>query len=392
MLKRARGAGEQAYYGADYDLAGACFIHGRVLEAASHSEQALPLLEEARERFEKIGKERCNEAAEAMVSACSAERGDCLTSLGRFCDAAAVYKACILRDQQRGAERNVAVGKLKLGTVRLHQRRYEEALAAYAEARDWFTKVNEPRSVAMTWFQTGRVYEETGQPEAAEDAYRNALVIETRLADVAAQAVTLAQLASLYDSILGRPAEAVATYRRAAHTLFESGDTAGEGRARHKLGYSLHKLCRFDEARQEVRRAIECKVPFGHAAGPWVSWGLLAMIEAAADNPDPAAEARREAIASYLAYRRDGGENHFGEGRLALAVTEQLLADDSAAAVALLDQLAAHPDAASSRLAFVRALQAVVAGSRDHTLAEAPELDYMMAVEILLLIETVEAR
>jgi len=48
---------------------------------------------------------------------------------------------------------------------------------------------------------------------------------------------------------------------------------------------------------------------------------------------------------------------------------------------------AANPDAAE-QLPFIGALQAVVAGSRDPALADQPELDYTMAAEILLLIET----
>ena len=39
---------------------------------------------------------------------------------------------------------------------------------------------------------------------------------------------------------------------------------------------------------------------------------------------------------------------------------------------------------------FIHALQAIVAGSRDRTLADAPDLDYTMAAEILFLIETLE--
>jgi hypothetical protein len=41
-------------------------------------------------------------------------------------------------------------------------------------------------------------------------------------------------------------------------------------------------------------------------------------------------------------------------------------------------------------LPVVRALQAIVGGSRDRALAEAPDLHYMMAAEILFLIETLE--
>jgi hypothetical protein len=142
-----------------------------------------------------------------------------------------------------------------------------------------------------------------------------------------------------------------------------------------------------DDARQEVRRAIECDAKFGHASQPWGSWANLATIETHAGNPAAAADARRKALACYLAYRRDGGENDFPEGRVALDVTESLLAGHASEAAALLQQRAVRPDAGGP---FLHALQAVVAGSRDRTLADAPDLHYRMAAELLLLIETLE--
>jgi len=118
-------------------------------------------------------------------------------------------------------------------------------------------------------------------------------------------------------------------------------------------------------------------------------WNVLANIERDAGNLAAGTEAKAKAIASYLAYRRDGGENHYADGRIALAVTQSLLAGDVPKAASILRELAADPDAAKF-LPFIRALQAIVAGSRDHTLADAPELDHTMAAEILLLIEALE--
>ena len=194
LLQRARTAGEQAYPDADYDLAMACCLLARVLKTAGGSEQALPLLDEARQRFEAVAKERANKAAEGMASACFAEQGDCLLDLGRLDEAAAAYEECIRRAEQLGDARDVAVGKGQLGTVRMQQRRYPEALAAYAEARERFTQLDEPGTVAVIWHQTGMVYQEAGQPEAAEDAYRKSLAIKVRLGNVAGQASTLQQL------------------------------------------------------------------------------------------------------------------------------------------------------------------------------------------------------
>jgi tetratricopeptide (TPR) repeat protein len=313
---------EQAYPNADYDLAMACILLACVLKTAGGSDQALPLLDEARQRFEAVAKERLSTGAERMASVCFAEQGDCLLFLGRLDEAAAVYEEALRRAEQSGDDRGVAAVKVQLGTVRNDQRRYPEALAAYKEASERFAQLGEPGSVAAIWHQTGMVYQKAGQPEAAEDAYRKSLAISVRLGDVAMQARTLGQLGILYDDALGRTEEAVAFLRQAVDKSVESGDTAKEGLRRGNLADTLRKLGRFDDARLEIRRAIECNAPFGHASEPWKTWAILAGIETDADNPAAAAEAKRKAIACYLAYRRDGGENHDPDGRLCLAVTQ----------------------------------------------------------------------
>jgi hypothetical protein len=131
---------------------------------------------------------------------------------------------------------------------------------------------------------------------------------------------------------------------------------------------------------------------FGHAAAPWTSWNVLADIETEAGNPSASAEARQQARVAYIAYRRDGGENQSGSGRLALAVRQALASGDPAEATSLLQQLPADPDFAN-QLPFLTALQAITTGSRrDRSLAEDPGLDYQEAAEVLLLIEALEAQ
>lgn len=389
LLQRARAAGGLAYPGADYDLAMACFLLARVFKMAGGSEQALPLLVEARQRFEAVAKERPNKAAESMASISIGESAECLLHLGRLDEAALAYEESIRRAEQLGADRDVAVGKGQLGTVRMQQRRYKDAVKAHEEARERFTALGEPGMVAVSWHQTGMMYQWASQPEAAEDAYRKSLAIWVRLGNADGQADTLIQLGNLYFTVLGRAEEAAAFYRQAADKYVETGDAADEGLVRSNLAETLRTLRRLDEARQEIRRAIKCKEQFGHAAEPWQTWYILAKIETDAGNPAAAAEARRKAIGCYLAYRRDGGENHDGPGRLSFDVTQSLLAGDSAAAASLLQEQLPRFEAAGFG-GFIRALQAIVAGSRDRSLADAPDLHYTMAAEILFLIETLE--
>ena len=124
-------------------------------------------------------------------------------------------------------------------------------------------------------------------------------------------ALLLAPPATLHAAdVINRPEEAAAFYRQAADKYVESRDAANEGSVRNNLAATLHKLRRLDEARQEIRQAIECDAQFGHASSPWTAWAILALIETDAGNPAAAAEAKGKAIACYLAYRRDGGENH----------------------------------------------------------------------------------
>lgn len=390
LYELARKAGEQAYAGSDYDLAGACWLLARVLNTGGAAEKALTLLDEATSRFEAIEKRSPGRGAR-MLAVCLADAGDNLRALGRLEEAAAVYEESIRCAQQLGADRDVARGHLELGSVRLMQRRYPDALKAFEEAREAFTKLDEPSSVSASWHQTGVVYQELGELEAAEDAYRKSLAIEVRLGNVAEQATTLTQLGNLYGS-LGRLDEAVTFFQQAVNKSVESGDLLKEGLRRNNLADTLRKLKKFNEARQEIVRAIECRSQFGHEAMLWMSWDLLAEIEKEDGNLTASADAKRNAIACYLAYRRDGGENNDGEGRISFAVTESLVAGNASTAKSLLQQLAAHPMATGPHGTFIRALQAIVAGSRDRALADAPDLNYGMAAEILLLIETLEQR
>ncbi|WP_295450483.1 tetratricopeptide repeat protein [uncultured Thiodictyon sp.] len=388
LLRRARTAGESAYPGADYHLGVACFLLARIHKTAGGSERALPLLDEARQWFETIVRDRSDRGAEGMASTCITERGSCLLYLGRLDESAAAFDAAIALDERSGAERDVAVGKGQLGTVRLQQRRYPEALAAYAEARERFTRLDEPGSVAVIWHQTGMAYQESGNPEPAEDAYRRSLTIKVRLGDTAGQASTLGQLGNLYNDVLNRPEDAAAFYRQSADLRVRIGDTAKEGLVRSNLANTLRRLRRLDEARREIQRAIECYAQFGHAVEPWTAWAILAAIETDAGNPDPAAAARSKAVGAYLDYRRAGGENHLPQGRIALAVTEQLRSDDPAQARALLAELARDPNLPEWLRPFLQPLDGLCTGRRDPGLAQTPGLDYTMSAELLLLIET----
>lgn len=388
LLTRSQNAGESAYPAAAYDLAMAHNMNGFTLRQAGSAHAALEPLAEARTRFERLG-QAGDAVAARMASVSLTDYADCLRDLGRL-DEAAAYEQTIEEAASLDDERMVASNKGQLGTVRLYQRRYAEALAAWDEARQTFEQLGEPGSVATAWHQIGRVHQEAEQFEAAEHAYQQSLHTESSRGNRTGEADTLNQLGNLY-GIQSRREEAVRFYLQTAD-IFASPDIqnlAGEGRARSNAASELTKLFRYDDARGEILRAIECKQPYGHAAEPWTAFGILSDLEQAVGDDEASTTARHRAIEAYLAYRRDGGENHSTGGQLAALVHQALTTGDTTAATTQIDAFAEHPELPNhpSLQALLPALTAILSGSRNPALAADPRLDYDDAAELQFLLE-----
>lgn len=386
LLEQSRSAGETGYEGADYDLAGACWQLARVLKTIGAAESALPLLNEARQRFEAIEVAEPGRGAAAMSLASITEIGDCLRDLGRYDEAAVAYEASNARASALDHPRQVAVGKGQLGTVRLLQRRYADALEAYEEARKTFEALSEPSTVATVWHQIGMAHQEAGSPQAAEAAYRRSLALAVQLDDVAGQASTLNQLGNLYN-LIDRREDAAAFYRQAADRYGALGDAVKEGFTRSNLAATLRELGRLDEARMEIERALTCKQAYGQGAEPWKTWSILHAIETDAGRSVEARQAWQKAAAAYLAYRRDGGENLDADGKLCNDLCKGVQAGDAVGAQAFLRQLGAASDLPAWLKPLIPVLQAIVAGNRDPALVEAHQFQYDTAAELLWLME-----
>jgi tetratricopeptide (TPR) repeat protein len=372
LLEKAEQASDSPYPETAYDCALAQTILGRCLRETGAAAEALPLLEEARFRFETLGETR-------MAHAALTDSADSLTDLGRYDEATTAYEAAIQNYKELGDTRSVAVGKGQLATVRLRQRRYEDALKLYSEVLIVFKELGEERIVAISLHQIGRVRQEAGQADAAEDAYQESLKIKVQIGDAPGEAMTLLQLGNLYSN-LGRGEDAVRCYRQSADVRVRLGDLKGEGLVRNNLAIQLMALKGYAEARIELKRAIECDKPFGHVPQPWGTFQNLSILERAAGNEVAAQKARAQAVQAYLAYRRDGGEPGTEWG--------QDLASDP---VEKLTSLQRAHDLQPNVRAVIRPLEAILAGSRDTNLADDPNLDYDDAAELLLLMERLQS-
>jgi len=247
LLEKCLQASEGAYSEAAYDTAMAYFLLGRILKRGGAAEAALPPIDEACKRFQRLV-DQGNADAARMASVSLAEKGDCLLFLGRLEEAAVTYEEKIKRAEKLKDDRQVAVGKGNIGTVLLRQGRYDESLKAHDEAREIFENLGEPRMIAVAWNQIGMVHEEANRFKAAEQAYRQALAIEVQQNNPAGEADILIQLGNLYDKMV-RIEESVIFTRQAADKFVELNDMAKEGVARSNLADTLIKLKRYDEAR-----------------------------------------------------------------------------------------------------------------------------------------------
>lgn len=322
LLERAEAEGD-VYPDADYDRAMAYWLLGRVLKEGGRAEAAVPLLEEAKRRFEAVEQRRPGCGAARMATVCVSRQADALRAAGRLDEAAAGYEEAIKLNEATGWTRDVAVGKGQLGTVRMLQERYDEALELYREARETFATLGETSHVAIAWHQIAMVHRQAGNPTAAERAYLKSLDLEARLGDQAGQANTLHELGNLYQST-GRLEEAADFFRRAGDTFAALGDHRHHASTLNNLAATLTQLSRHDEARTAITESIRLNTPFGHAAQPWTSYAILADVETATVHPEAAATARAEATRLYRAYRDDRGSPTTATGQLCEALHRAL--------------------------------------------------------------------
>ncbi len=235
------------------------------------------------------------------------------------------------------------------------------------------------------------MYQQAGLPEEAEHAYNQSLAVMVRHDNHYDQASTLGALGVLYKTKLQRPEEAVRFFQRAAEIYGAIGNHAREGITLSALADALHQLQRLEEAREAINKSLQCQEPFGLATEPWKTWNILAGIETDAGYPAAAVEAQIKARELYLDYRRNGGENHISDGRLAQEVYQCLVSGQQAKAASLLRRLSANPSWAN-QLQFLTALQDIAAGSRDPALADDLAIHYAESTEIRLLIEALEEK
>jgi tetratricopeptide (TPR) repeat protein len=288
----------------------------------------------------------------------------------------------------QGAVYDMATAYFMCGTVYFFQQDYLAALSAYQEAKNLFSQLDETHSIASSWHQIGVVYSRMQDYEQAEQACHESLNIKNEQGNPADIASTLNQLGNIYDD-WGKLEQAVEFYRQAADSYTQLDDKLYEGVARSNIANSLIPLQRYEEARSELQQAIVCKKGLGHSAEPWKTWNILYELEHAIDKPSAAHAAKQQAIQSYLAYRRDGNENTSGSPVPQYCQgTLHAIQEDNAAVAE--QELLGLPELGYFNPVIAK-LIAILKGERNCSLVDDPELDFISAAELLLLLDSLSA-
>jgi tetratricopeptide (TPR) repeat protein len=241
LLDSAVTAGETAYVEAPFDLAGAYFQRGRVLQTIGAPEDALIPLREAERRFRRLTSR--NPHVERMVLVVLVDIGDCLRDLNRLDEAAELYARVIHHHHSQKRVQDAAIVTIQLGLVRARQQRHAAAIEAIVEARETFMRLKEPAAVAEAWCHQGTVYQQAVQMDQAEEAYRQGMRIAAQEHLVALNGFILGQLGTLY-AVIGRLEDAAALLQQATDVLERVGSRDAAASCRRQLIETLSQLNR----------------------------------------------------------------------------------------------------------------------------------------------------
>ncbi|GGN04766.1 AfsR/SARP family transcriptional regulator [Streptomyces fuscichromogenes] len=143
-----------------------------------------------------------------------------------------------------------------LGIVHLHMAENDKALDHFTAALADFAKIGDERGRYSALNNLAEYWRKNGNPEAAERAYREAVIISEGLGNRRDKATLHMNLASVLDE-LGKTEEALVLYGRVLPVLRGVGDRRGEAIALHRIGRAYRTAGRAEEALRQHVAALE---------------------------------------------------------------------------------------------------------------------------------------
>ncbi|MGW0417348.1 AfsR/SARP family transcriptional regulator [Streptomyces sp. NPDC003015] len=231
-----------------------CAVHthaSRYDEAISTARQALDLAGSLRAR--------------ELESECIHQLSIPLWQTGQYRSARSLLKKSLDFLSQTTDTLRTARCRNLLGINHLHLAENAEALACFTSALADFTEIGDERGKYSALNNMAELHKRAGHPEAAEIAYRQAVIVAERMGNPRDRATLQMNMASVMDA-LGRADEALALYGLALPVLRDVGDRRAQAIALTRIGRTYRAAGRTDEALRHHITALEMARAI-HAAG-----------------------------------------------------------------------------------------------------------------------------
>ncbi|MEV6120406.1 tetratricopeptide repeat protein [Streptomyces sp. NPDC052077] len=224
------------------DLCAVCIHGSRFEDAITVAREALDIARSLRER--------------ELESECIHQLSISLWQTGQYTLARSLQKESLNSLLRTGSRLRVARCRNLLGIIHLHLAENSEALSYFNAALADFTALGDERGKYSALNNRAEVYRKSGRWEAAESAYRQAILVADTLGNPRDKATLQMNLAAVTDE-LGRSGEALALYEQVLPVLRAVHDQRAEAIALTRTGRALRLVGRTHEALLRHHAALE---------------------------------------------------------------------------------------------------------------------------------------
>ncbi len=215
--------------------------------------QAREALLNLKDYVEHISNETSRQRSEAMWLN---TLGGVLQRMGKFDDAADVFRRSAGLEEKLGNERGQAIVQNSLGSVLQRMGRFEDAVDAFRTSYGMEEKLNNLRGQAVVLNSMGSVLRRLGRFDEAVTAFEKSIEVGHVLKDSHHIAMAQNSLGGVLQR-LGKCNQAVEAFEESYDLLMRMNDLRGQAMVQNSLGSVLQRMGRFDEAIVAFKKSIE---------------------------------------------------------------------------------------------------------------------------------------
>jgi tetratricopeptide (TPR) repeat protein len=240
----------------------------------------------------------------------------------------------------------------QLGMIAQERGDYQQAEERYRASLTIKEELGNRAGIAASYHQLGRIAQERGDYQQAEERYRASLTIEEELGNRSGISSSYHQLGMIAE-LRGDYQQAEERYRASLTIKEELGNRSGIANSYHQLGMIAQERGDYQQAEERYRASLTIEEELGNRAGIASTYGQLGILRTEQQRPAEGVLYMLQALAlvaeigsppgailRWLGRQRDLlGDDAFR------SVLDDMLSDDTAAAVMNATQPATEPPA-----------------------------------------------